>query len=579
MLIKPLLVIPTTADEYQNFAIRVLHYTLIGLGAITLLAFFAASTPLQRSLIGVLAVILGASYSLLHLRRFSLAYLVFVVSFWLLITFATININGIRNSSIGAYVVIIIFTAIFFTNSRAVIVVTMLSILNYVILVVGELQGVLPLMTTPLYIEDRFFQSVGVSMSAGVLVYSSSRLIRKTTARLRMQDQIVTQRNRELEAEIAERRRVEAVLRASEEKYRLLFENSTLLCAVYDRAGTVMLINPAAAAIYDHSPSDLQGQPITALMSVNDAAGALECHARVMRTGTAEIINGHTTLPNGREIYFMRHVMPLPDPAEFGGEIDQVLVITTDVTEQRVAEQRQRELVLAKEKSAFLTEFLGTISHDLKTPLGVIANSLYLLERAAEPDRRQTKIEQITQQVQLMDRYIQDMLMISRLEYMPTMDSRQLDLPPLVEGVINDLKPRIEDKHIDVRVITQAHLPQIPGDADQLRRALVNLVENAVNYTPRAGQVAVTLGRQDHSLMIEVTDTGIGIKPEDVPHVFERFYRAPEARSILSSGTGLGLAIVKKIVDLHQGRIEVSSQSGTGTSFRMYLPLQPIGAS
>ena len=121
-------------------------------------------------------------------------------------------------------------------------------------------------------------------------------------------------------------------------------------------------------------------------------------------------------------------------------------------------------------------------------------------------------------------------------------------------------------------------IPNVLGDEDELYRALGNLVENAVNYTLSEGSVTVQSFTRDSLVVTEISDTGIGISGQELPHIFERFFRAEEARHVVSNGTGLGLAIVKRIVDIHNGTIEVESTPGVGTTFRVCLPSIIIAA-
>jgi signal transduction histidine kinase len=121
----------------------------------------------------------------------------------------------------------------------------------------------------------------------------------------------------------------------------------------------------------------------------------------------------------------------------------------------------------------------------------------------------------------------------------------------------------------------QPNLPAVQGDQEQLRRMLMNLIENAVNYTPVGGQISIQTALIDERVGLEVSDSGIGIAAEELPQIFDRFYRATNARSSANSGTGLGLAIVKKIVDMHAATIEVHSAAGEGTRFQIQFPAQP----
>ncbi len=561
--------IPNFEDPYQSFAFRVLHYTLLLLIGLLLIFPVFATSAAQLVFLPVALLVFGTCYYLLHTDRMKLAGSLFLGGFWIIITIAAFSLNGIRNSSLSSYAIVVIYAAILFSD-RTVILFTALSVLSGLILVVGEMQGVLPARTTPLYVADRFFQLLALFLSSGILLSAASRIIRRSMAQIRQSERMLLDRNTELNNEIAERRQVEATLIASEEKYRILFENTGVMAVVYDRSGVVVLANAAAARFFGTTPQALQGCSLHALLLPQDAEAAIQWQAQVMDSGVPATGEGVIILPDGREVYYVRNVIPLP-PAEADEPVSQVLVITTDLTEHRQIEERKRELAIVQEKNAFLTDFLSTVSHDLKTPLAVMNTSLYLLERIQDPAQHQRKVAQMKEQVDLLDGYIQDMLMISRLEHLPTLNREVLDIRVLIQEVFALLHPRSDKKRITCELICDESLPPVAGDREQVRRLFINLIENAINYTPAGGHVTVAAWQHDDQLLVEVRDTGIGIAPDDIPHIFERFYRAPAARAAESTGTGLGLAIVKKIVELHQGSIEVDSQPGEGTVFRLRL--------
>jgi signal transduction histidine kinase len=226
-----------------------------------------------------------------------------------------------------------------------------------------------------------------------------------------------------------------------------------------------------------------------------------------------------------------------------------------------------------KERAENLRDFLSTISHDLKTPLTLINTSLYLLERVGDPVRQKEKIEAIQAQVFLLEKYINDILTISRLDHTPSFDRQPVDLNRLVRNIEQRLRPSVERKNLTTSLDLRQEATAVFGDEQELDRVLVNLIENAVNYTPHNGTVTIRTLRERDCVVAEITDTGIGIPENELPHIFERFYRATQARSVEPRGTGLGLAIVKRILELQGGSIEVQSIEGQGSTFRVLLPI------
>lgn len=247
--------------------------------------------------------------------------------------------------------------------------------------------------------------------------------------------------------------------------------------------------------------------------------------------------------------------------------------IVRDITERKQAEQEHLELALERERVQLFKDFLHTVSHDLKTPIGAIGATLYLLERASDPAERQSRTQVIKEQLVVLDKMIQDILTMARLDHTPRLNVKPISLNHIIEAVAQSLRASAEKKRIDLQLNLEAANHPVAADETEIQRAMTNLIENALNYTPEGGRVAVRAYDWQDSATIEVTDTGIGINPDDLPHIFERFFRSTQARSFTSGGTGLGLAIVKQILDLHHGQIEVESQPGQGTLFRIKLPL------
>jgi|GEM_PF-983474 len=251
------------------------------------------------------------------------------------------------------------------------------------------------------------------------------------------------------------------------------------------------------------------------------------------------------------------------------------LTMLQDISGRKEVEKQALELALQKERVALLTEFIGNVSHDIKTPLTAINTSLYLLERIDDPDKQREKLDTIRTQARLLEKFIQDILTISRLDYAPSLDLKPVALGGLLADVVGRLRPSMEKHNLVLTLELDAPQTPVWGDESELDRVLVNLVENAVTYTPSGGSVRVRSFIQHEQAVIEVIDTGIGIAPADIPGIFTRFYRAEAARAAHDTGTGLGLAIVQKIVAMHNGSIEVDSVVGKGSTFRVRLPVAP----
>jgi len=272
----------------------------------------------------------------------------------------------------------------------------------------------------------------------------------------------------------------------------------------------------------------------------------------------------------GNMVYFLSTKVPLRDAQ---GNITGLVGVSRDITHQKQAEQQRLALALQKERLELLTEFIGNMSHDLKTPLSVIKTSLYLMERVDDPARQEAKLQVIKEQTLRLEKLIQDVITMSRLENGAKPQFEAVDFNAVILDVEAKLRPTAERKHLNIHLHLDPHLPPLPADENELWRLMANLYENALHYTPEHGTIKITTSVTEKQVIIEVQDSGIGIGRDDMPHIFDRFYRADPARSIERGGTGLGLAIVKRIVELHKGEIVVESDEGKGSLFRVLLPL------
>jgi len=265
------------------------------------------------------------------------------------------------------------------------------------------------------------------------------------------------------------------------------------------------------------------------------------------------------------------------------GELAGVAGVIQDITGRKAieeslkrADQQGMELILEKERVGALTEFISTISHDFKTPLAIINNSLYLLQRIDDPAKQKDKLNLIKEQTLLLDKQIQDILTISRLDYAPQVITHPVNINLLLSKIADFFHPSFENKKQSFHLDLQPALPNILADSDELDRALVNLVENAINYTPLNGRITVATRVIGNQIECVISDTGIGMIAQDTQRIFDNFYRAENARMINSKGTGLGLAIVKRIVTNHNGTIQVESELGKGTTFRLRFPVMVV---
>jgi signal transduction histidine kinase len=246
--------------------------------------------------------------------------------------------------------------------------------------------------------------------------------------------------------------------------------------------------------------------------------------------------------------------------------------------ETRVAE-RTHELAEANERLQELdrlkSRFVSDVSHELRTPVANIKLYLHLLEHG-KVEKRSDYLTVLREQSDRQSQLVEDILRLSRLELgKEKVEFVPVDLNAVVGQVFAALQPAAEAANLELTFEPDEDLPLVRAERNQLAQVVTNLVTNAIKYTP-AGQVRINLclDAERGQACLEVHDTGMGIDPQDLPHIFERFYRGQKVGGSTVPGTGLGLSIVKEIVDLHEGKIEVESQLGTGSTFRVWLPLR-----
>ncbi len=221
--------------------------------------------------------------------------------------------------------------------------------------------------------------------------------------------------------------------------------------------------------------------------------------------------------------------------------------------------------------------FVADVSHELRSPLTGIRGNLDLLRRGAadDPKARQEALAAIDSEAARMQRLVADLLLLAQADAGVQLQKQIVELDTLLLDVYRQARLTASGVKVALGKEDQA---QVMGDPDRLKQLLLNLVDNAIKYTPSGGEVTLSLERDTHGVRVSVADTGAGIPPRDLSKIFDRFYRADKARSRdplagSGGGTGLGLAIAKWIADAHGGRIEVQSEMGKGSTFTVWLPL------
>ncbi|MFN8473276.1 MAG: ATP-binding protein [Anaerolineae bacterium] len=231
-------------------------------------------------------------------------------------------------------------------------------------------------------------------------------------------------------------------------------------------------------------------------------------------------------------------------------------------------------LMLDRIETLFSTQqrFIADVSHELRTPLTTIRGNLALIKRSGHADPE--SLADMQSETERMSRLVRDLLLLAQADAGVTLQRTPIELDSLLLEVYRQGRVIAEQTASGVTVrLGPEDQATVMGDTDRLRQLLLNLVENGIKYTPPGGSVTLGLERDDNWVSVSVRDTGVGIPAEDLPHVFERFYRVDKARSREKGGTGLGLSIAQWIAQAHGGRLEVDSEIGAGTVFTLTLPV------
>lgn len=323
-----------------------------------------------------------------------------------------------------------------------------------------------------------------------------------------------------------------------------------------DAEGRVLMVNPMLIKHFKINKDNSVGKELIEVIRSYELDQLLRQVLKTKESSSNEI-KIFITSPR---IYLV-YATPLKSAA---GKQLGVVALITDVTERRQLEKMR-------------TDFVANVSHELKTPLTSIKGFLETLLDGALEDQKTAEhfLNIMKTETDRLTRLIDDLLKLSKLEdKRTTLNKQQLDLADVVSQVMQIFIGRADDKNIELTAKIQRNLPLILGEKDLLVQVLVNLVDNAIKHIPEGETVNITveLDKDNPKVLIAVADTGSGIPTENLPRLFERFYRVDKARSRDAGGTGLGLSIVKHVVEQHGGEIWVDS-SPQGTIFTFSLPL------
>ncbi len=387
--------------------------------------------------------------------------------------------------------------------------------------------------------------------------------------------------------DLTEQKQAEEELRATQLKYDLLMAGvKEYAVFLIDPDGNVIDWNLAAQRLLGYTQEEILGQHLRTFFPP-EQHGPEGTPAEVLKTAAAE---GRTeeeswhARKDGTLFWGSGITSALRDDS---GRLKGFVKILLDRTERKRADEERQELLEAEraarseaERASLLKdEFLSTLSHELRTPLSTILGwSQILATGGYSSEDLKEGIETISRSAHAQVQLIDDLLDMSRIiSGKIRLDVQPTDVAEVVDAAVDVVRPSAEAKGVRLRKVVDPLAGPVNGDPTRLQQVVWNLLTNAVKFTPKGGQIDVSVERVNSHIEITVSDSGSGIAPEFLPHVFERFRQADSSLTRRHGGLGLGLAIVKQLVDLHGGSVRVKSPGeGQGATFSVELPLVPV---
>lgn len=342
-----------------------------------------------------------------------------------------------------------------------------------------------------------------------------------------------------------------SALKLEKEKAENVLKNMAEGVLAVDSQGRIIMANAQAAKTLGFHSSELKGQMLSELSTFPEIK---ELFSEVLKEN--QELTAEFKLPNNRCI--LARVSLLQEREETIGAV----AVLQDITELRRLEELRRD-------------FIANVSHELRTPLTSIQAFVEaLLDGMVDDPATQMKyLKVIHEETLRLKRLIHDLLDLSLIESgKAKWQMMPLNIKEVVSKVLEKLMPQIKEKALEVTTEFADKIPMALGNPDRLEQVLINLLHNAIQFTPAGGKIRIRGNACGDEIEVSVADTGEGIPEEDLPHIWERFHKVDKSRSRSSGGTGLGLAIVKHIVEAHGGKVKVESKPGVGSTFTFSIP-------
>ncbi|MBZ0302701.1 MAG: PAS domain-containing sensor histidine kinase [Anaerolineae bacterium] len=363
--------------------------------------------------------------------------------------------------------------------------------------------------------------------------------------------------------EVTARKQMETALRTSEDRFRQIADNIEEVFYIYDpSANKVIYISPAIERLWERPASQLYENPGSIFEVIHPDDGRLLDQAAA--SGKDHELELRLLLPSGDVRWARMRNRFVYDP-ETGST--HIIGVIEDITTRKQADR----LALEQEQRRILADFIRDASHEFRTPLAIINTKLYLVSHVSDPVRVEQLAADMSEQVAQIDRLLESLVLMARLDSGAPFDKQPINLRSLLVAFESVQHAAAEAQRVTITLDLSESLPPLEADAPLLGHAFHHLLDNALRYTPPGGRITIRAFVQDHAIVVDIHDTGAGISPGVLPHVFERFYRDDSAHS--TRGFGLGLPIAQKIIEGHGGHITIESTVGQGCLVHVRLPI------
>ena len=393
-------------------------------------------------------------------------------------------------------------------------------------------------------------------------------------------------RQYQLQEHLNEQEEAQRAVRASEQRYRSLIDNLVgYAIFMIDLAGNVASWNHGAEQILGYSEADIVGKPASLLFPADDrSAGTLTQEMRTAALNGRAANTGWRIAKGGRPVFIEGLMVAIR--AEDGSLVGFAKFMR-DVTEQHRYET-ERENLLESERTArtaaeranlMKDEFLATLSHELRTPMSsVLGWTQILLKKGDQNGEVASALAVIERNARAQFQIIEDLLdMSSIISGKVRLQLEAVDLSTIVEAAVDALRPTADTKGISLQMVLKSPVASVKGDANRLQQVFWNLLTNAVKFTAKGGHVSAIVESVHSHVQVCIADTGEGIEPEFLPHLFDRFRQADASTARRHGGLGLGLSIVKQLVELHGGTVSAySAGHGQGSKFTVLFPIAAL---